>query len=235
MSSSGGTPGDLGHVSASASENHANSTPAQPSASVSAAQQKPRSCAICRRRKVRCDKLSPCSNCRRANIPCVFPSTDRPPRWARRLERLTNTNANAGNNNNSSSHDEHTATASSAGDGARLPPQDNPGATTQVMERLRTLEGLVRDLSGQLEQANASAGGSGAASVAESPGSAAGTSDSAAGRLRDGPATSIRGTAGAQKDVGRLFVRDANASRSRYVSSGFWSRINVSLVKYLLV
>ncbi|KAJ5726314.1 uncharacterized protein N7483_007671 [Penicillium malachiteum] len=48
---------------------------------------KPRSCVICRSRKVRCDKLSPCSNCRRANIACIYPSGDRPPRWARRLER----------------------------------------------------------------------------------------------------------------------------------------------------
>ncbi|KAH6976630.1 hypothetical protein EDB80DRAFT_739926 [Ilyonectria destructans] len=49
-----------------------------------------RSCVVCRSRKVRCDKLSPYSNCRRANIPCVVPSNDRPPRWARRLERVAN-------------------------------------------------------------------------------------------------------------------------------------------------
>lgn len=48
---------------------------------------KARSCVVCRTRKVRCDKQSPCSNCRRANIVCVVPSKDRPPRWPRRLER----------------------------------------------------------------------------------------------------------------------------------------------------
>ncbi|KAJ6117479.1 hypothetical protein N7512_007204 [Penicillium capsulatum] len=48
---------------------------------------KPRSCVVCRTRKVRCDKQSPCSNCRRANIACVLPSSDRPPRWARRFDR----------------------------------------------------------------------------------------------------------------------------------------------------
>lgn len=192
-SSSGATPSDLGPFSGSAAENHAKSnTP-----SASAPLDKPRSCAICRRRKVRCDKLSPCSNCRRANIPCVFPSTtDRPPRWARRLERLP-------------SH-HHNDNSPSAGDAS--------AAQVHVMERLRTLESLVRDLSGQLEQANAvaSVAGSGAASVAASPGSTTN-------------APSIRATAAAHKDVGRLLVRDANASRSRYVSSGFWSRIHVSL------
>lgn len=46
-----------------------------------------RSCLVCRSRKVRCDKQAPCSNCRRANIACVVPSKDRPPRWSRRLDR----------------------------------------------------------------------------------------------------------------------------------------------------
>jgi hypothetical protein len=45
-----------------------------------------RSCVTCRQRKVRCDKRAPCSNCRRADIACVFPSLDRPPRWARRIK-----------------------------------------------------------------------------------------------------------------------------------------------------
>jgi hypothetical protein len=90
-----------------------------------------RSCVVCRTRKVRCDKLSPCSNCRRANI---APSTDRPPRWARRLERVAN---NAASNAQAS--------------------KDTDAAAAQVMERLRNLESLVKELSGQLEQANAAA------------------------------------------------------------------------------
>ena len=32
----------------------------------------PLSCATCRRRKVRCNKIDPCSNCVKAGIPCVF-------------------------------------------------------------------------------------------------------------------------------------------------------------------
>lgn len=43
----------------------------------------PRSCVTCRRRKVRCDKQMPCSNCRRALIPCVFPAPGRAPRQQR--------------------------------------------------------------------------------------------------------------------------------------------------------
>ncbi|RWA03600.1 hypothetical protein EKO27_g11506 [Xylaria grammica] len=97
-----------------------------------AAPQKLRSCVVCRSRKVRCDKESPCSNCRRAGIPCVIPSADRPPRWARRLERFA-----------------HNAAA-----GERSAPAGDP-PTTQVMERLRNLESLVKDLSSQLEQAHA--------------------------------------------------------------------------------
>lgn len=33
----------------------------------------PLSCATCRRRKVRCNKIDPCSNCVKAGISCVFP------------------------------------------------------------------------------------------------------------------------------------------------------------------
>ncbi|KLJ12597.1 hypothetical protein EMPG_12383 [Blastomyces silverae] len=39
-----------------------------------------RSCVTCRRRKVRCNKIHPCSNCNKANIECVFPGPGRAPR-----------------------------------------------------------------------------------------------------------------------------------------------------------
>lgn len=38
------------------------------------------SCVICRRRKVRCDRKEPCSNCTKQNIDCHFPVTGRLPR-----------------------------------------------------------------------------------------------------------------------------------------------------------
>lgn len=147
-----------------------------------------RSCVTCRTRKVRCDKESPCSNCRRANIPCVLPSTDRPPRWARRLGR---------NGINASG----TTTASN------VPPE--------AMERIRHLESLVKDLSGQLERANA-----GSSSGVGSPASS--SHDPITDLQRENSPTSNTGSV--QRSFGRLVLQDS--SKSRYVSSGFWSRVN---------
>ena len=45
----------------------------------------PRSCVTCRKRKVKCDKLHPCSNCNRAHIECVFPAPGRAPRKIRKV------------------------------------------------------------------------------------------------------------------------------------------------------
>lgn len=43
-----------------------------------------RSCLTCRKRKVKCDKKQPCSNCARAKIECVFPGPGRAPRKSRK-------------------------------------------------------------------------------------------------------------------------------------------------------
>jgi hypothetical protein len=43
----------------------------------------PRSCVTCRRRKVKCDKRHPCSNCSKAGIECIFPAPGRAPRKPR--------------------------------------------------------------------------------------------------------------------------------------------------------
>ncbi|KAJ5678830.1 hypothetical protein N7462_007074 [Penicillium macrosclerotiorum] len=43
-----------------------------------------RSCVTCRRRKVRCNKRSPCSNCTKASIECIFPPPGRAPRKSKR-------------------------------------------------------------------------------------------------------------------------------------------------------
>ncbi|KAL9600820.1 MAG: hypothetical protein Q9219_002958 [cf. Caloplaca sp. 3 TL-2023] len=48
------------------------------------AQPNPRSCITCRKRKVRCDKRHPCSNCNKAAIECVFPGPGRAPRRTRK-------------------------------------------------------------------------------------------------------------------------------------------------------
>ncbi len=43
-----------------------------------------RSCITCRKRKVKCDKRHPCSNCNRAAIECLFPGPGRAPRRTRK-------------------------------------------------------------------------------------------------------------------------------------------------------
>lgn len=187
-----------GSTPARASENSATS-PASARSSTSAFVQGPKlqSCVICRRRKVRCDKQNPCSNCRKANIACTFPSIDRPPRWARRLERLTN-NAAAAN--------------------APAPQGTDPGVS-KVMDRLQSLESLVKDLKGQLQQAHAAATPNSGSSGLGSPGR------SPHDRVRDAQRqpSMASDTSDEQKHFGRLVEA---GSRSRYVSSGFWSKVN---------
>jgi hypothetical protein len=179
MTPSPAVPTPLASDSASAPEKNARN----------ASTAKLRSCVVCRSRKVRCDKLSPCSNCRKANIPCVVPSNDRPPRWARRLERI-------------------------ADNGQGTAGQGGSSGTDQVMNRLRTLENLVKELSGQLEVANAAAS-RGASSDAPSPQDA----------VKDAASPSSTSTASdVQKHFGRMVIKDKN--REKYVASGFWSRIS---------
>ncbi|KAK7433191.1 hypothetical protein QQZ08_000124 [Neonectria magnoliae] len=182
-------PTSVAAGSASASEKPATSSASAPAS-------KPRSCVVCRSRKVRCDKQSPCSNCRRANIACVVPANDRPPKWARRLERVT--------------------------DNAAKAPQDVDPAAGQVMERLRNLEDLVKQLSSQLEQASATASSAaGGSSGVNSPETS--THDADQHMSTSSPTNVID----VQKHFGRLVLQDT--SRSRYVGSGFWSRVSDEL------
>ncbi|KAG9237384.1 fungal-specific transcription factor domain-containing protein [Amylocarpus encephaloides] len=74
-----------------------------------------RSCLTCRRRKVKCDKNEPCSNCTKAGAECVFPAPGRAP---------------------------------------RRPRAGGKGSTereAELLKRLRRLEGVVGELSGQVE------------------------------------------------------------------------------------
>ncbi|KAJ5942451.1 hypothetical protein N7516_002619 [Penicillium verrucosum] len=153
-----------------------------------------RSCVVCRSRKVRCDKRAPCSNCRRANIACVRPPTDRPPRWARHLDRLDSAVSNL------------------------QASQEPEPLTEDVMERLHNLESLVQGLRVQLEQAKSAANSAGGSSRVGSPESSA--------HDRQSNPSSIN-TTNVQNKFGRLVLQDSN--RSRYVSSGFWSRVNDEL------
>ena len=145
-----------------------------------------RSCLVCRSRKVRCDKQSPCSNCRRANIACVFPPADRPLRWARQHERRTKSAA-----------------------------KDARSGSEHVMDRLRNLEKLVKELRSQLEQANAIAGSAGDEVSAHDGHPTTGNSEDVSL-----PSHSD----GIHHQFGRLILQDS--SSSHYISSGFWSRIS---------
>ncbi|RMZ90467.1 hypothetical protein DV736_g2317, partial [Chaetothyriales sp. CBS 134916] len=125
---------------------------------------------------------------------------DRPPRWVRRLEHL-------------SSH--ATATTTPALD-------TNPDIVDlKVLERLRNLENLVKELRSQLEQASeaAASSASGGSQRVNSPESTA--QDHDADHQSD--TSRAADTSNVREQFGRLVLQDAN--RSRYVSSGFWSRV----------
>lgn len=89
-------PGDHPSLNSSLPRINSNSTGAYahqatlPSPSINSqahgdhAQLNQRSCITCRRRKVRCSKRDPCSNCVKAGIECVFPGPGRAPRKPKR-------------------------------------------------------------------------------------------------------------------------------------------------------
>jgi hypothetical protein len=74
-----------------------------------------RSCVTCRRRKVKCDKQVPCSNCTKAQTQCVFPAPGRAPRRPRQGGKVVSERE------------------------------------AELLKRLRRLEGVVEELSGQVE------------------------------------------------------------------------------------
>ncbi|KFZ04869.1 hypothetical protein V501_08893 [Pseudogymnoascus sp. VKM F-4519 (FW-2642)] len=75
-----------------------------------------RSCDVCRKRKVKCDKISTgCSNCAKAQIECHYPGPGRAPRRPKAGKQVT-------------------------------------ARETELLKRLRRLEGVVQELSGQVEE-----------------------------------------------------------------------------------
>lgn len=208
----------------SAAEKHATAVAAAsspPASAAAAAAAKQRSCITCRRRKVRCDKLTPCSNCRRADIPCVLPSTERPPRWARRLKQQHQHQDDQQQQERQHGRRQDMDTGSSSqSPGANPPPlasalltssplagagPGQPADVSAVLGRLKQLEALVRDLSSA----------SSAAAQASAP--------------APPPTAAAVGTRPLQERFGRLILDDDASNRRRYVSSGFWSRINDEL------
>lgn len=82
------------------------------------------------------------------------------------------------------------------------------------MERLRYLEGLVKDLRDQLQQARSSY----SSSAGPSPGSNPHQDDQSGSHKSPEEAGELR------KQFGRMIIQDSE--QPRYVSSGFWSRID---------
>lgn len=166
----------------------------------------PRSCVTCRRRKVRCDKQMPCSNCRRALIPCVFPAPGRAPRQHRPKD-------------------------------PNAPPKATSQREVELVKRLKKLEGIVEELSGQIEietggrvsSAGASPSNDGSPSTQRAKSASlsamtSGFADHGDGHTAgDGSESPMMRES--RKQLGRLVLND-NKGTSRYVSSGFWSRLN---------
>ncbi|CAK7267073.1 hypothetical protein SEPCBS119000_002352 [Sporothrix epigloea] len=194
-----------------------------------AATPKRRSCVTCRQRRVRCDKLSPCSNCCRADIPCLLPSTERPPRWARRLKQqqqqqqqhqlqkhlLPSASGIDLSAQNSRPNDRPHSSAFIADVAPVLSDSSNQADVSAVLDRLKKLEALVRNLDNTPN------------SSTQPP---ALDSGSLAGAVETAPtcAGAAFGTAHVQERFGRLILDD-QSNRRRYVGSGFWSRINDEL------
>jgi len=169
----------------------------------------------------------PCSNCRRAQIPCIFPAPGRAPRRPRPKD------PNAPSKQPSSERE------------------------LELMKRLRKLEGIVEELSGQIEleavrhpgssaaspdhlaghdhegirnigahrmgtdAASVSGSSHGPASPAQSSGTGSGVPS---GKLSSGAGHLKRTPTDVSKQFGRLVLNDKGVTR--YVSSGFWSSIN---------
>lgn len=80
-----------------------------------------RSCDVCRKRKVKCDKVSTgCSNCTKAHVECHYPAPGRAPRRPKSGKQISAREA-------------------------------------ELLKRLRRLEGVVQELSGQSEEPQRSA------------------------------------------------------------------------------
>ena len=146
-----------------------------------------RSCITCRKRKVKCDKRQPCSNCNKAAIECVFPGPGRAPRRTRK------------------------------------PPD------TELLARLRRLEGVVQSLGkGVDEEGETVIEPAEVKQEKAQPVQQNGTEDAkpkgtCPGATIHEPKKDEQATKTMVKEFGRLVVEDG---RSRYVSNKFWTSLS---------
>lgn len=146
----------------------------------------PRSCVTCRRRKVRCDKQMPCSNCRRALIPCVYPAPGRAPRQPRQKD-------------------------------PNAPPKNSSQREAELIKRLRKLEGIVEELSGQIDVDD---------KVDDSSLPAEAVSVDTEANSVNGAASTYSGSQEVNARMGRMLLNEREHGARRYISSGFWSKMN---------
>ncbi|KAH6695769.1 fungal-specific transcription factor domain-containing protein [Plectosphaerella plurivora] len=165
----------------------------------------PRSCVTCRQRKVRCDKSMPCQNCRRARISCVYPAPGRAPRRPRAKD-------------------------------PNAPPRPNTTASqreAQLLLRLHKLEGIVDELSGQMDTDGSCAPKPTSTAASPEPAQQQGAQGASGRSERAGSAGNSVGdspvsVASVGKHIGRLVLHDKEHTR-RYVSSAFWTRLKDEL------
>ena len=146
-----------------------------------------RSCTTCRKRKVKCDKRHPCSNCSKAGIECIFPGPGRAPRRTRK------------------------------------PPD------TELLARLRRLEGVVQSLGKGIDEDGETVIEPAEAEQEQSQvPQQNGTEDAkpmvpCLGAKMHEPKKDDQANKMMVKEFGRLVVEDG---RSRYVSNKFWTSLS---------
>jgi len=126
-----------------------------------------RSCVTCRRRKVKCDKQVPCSNCTKAQTQCVFPAPGRAPRRPRQGGKVVSERE------------------------------------AELLKRLRRLEGVVEELSGQVELDG----------IKHSPGS------DQSSQNRDGDTTDSNGKTNSVRVVG---MDEGTGTKKNWIQRGFY-------------
>ena len=147
----------------------------------------PRSCVICRRRKVRCNKQYPCSNCAKAKVQCVFPAPERAKRRPRK------------------------------------PPD------SEMLVRLRRLEGVIQGMGMSVEDELAASNGEGPptgpggdASQMPQGGPQSSAMREAMSQIQAPQSPDASSNGDLNNDFSRLVV---NEGRSRYVNNRFWATL----------
>ena len=201
-----GTPGSNSDLSGSnqPSPPHASNALQRKASHSSPHALNPRSCVTCRRRKVKCDKSFPCSNCTKGGSECIFPAPGRAPRKPRQGVKVVSERE------------------------------------AELLKRLRRLEGVVSELSSQVdidalrqspssENSSGHKDGDGGIDSKIHNVRVVGMDEGSKGswlaksfRIGGGPPKPAFNIDGATQGIGRLVIDEG---KSRYVASSFWASI----------